>query len=106
MYLRKRGGMTISVNFLEWLVRRLRRVVRSIFAAELNALIDSIESMILIQLILHQVYCGTAESSEELLIKLEHGALYPPIDLIVDARSVSDATAAADVCTPASVTIL
>ena len=93
-------GQNIEVNLLEWLVRRLRRVVRSTFAAELNALIDSIETLLLLQLVLHQVHCGTAESPDELLFKLEHGGLYPPIDLLIDAQSVSDAIAAPDVCTP------
>jgi len=78
----------------------VRGVVRSTFAAELNALIDSIETLVLLQLVLHQIYCGTGESAEELLHKLEHGSLYPPIDLFVDAQSVSDALAAPDVCTP------
>ena len=93
-------GRTYNVNLLEWLVRKLRRVVRSTFAAELNALIDSIETLILLQLLLHQIYCGTEESNEELLVKLECGGLYPPIDLLVDAKSVSDAVAAPDTCTP------
>ena len=75
-------------------------MVRSTFAAELNALIDTIESLILLQLILHQVYCGTDQTSEELLIKMESGALYPPIDLFVDAKSVTDAIGVAEVCTP------
>ena len=93
-------GRTYNVNLLEWLVRKLRRVVRSTFAAELNALIDSIETLVLLQLLLHQIYCGTEESNEELLVKLECGGLYPPIDLFVDAKSVSDAVAAPDTCTP------
>ena len=33
-------------------------------------------------------------------MKLENGRLYPPIDIFVDARSVSDAISASDVCTP------
>jgi len=93
-------GRTINVNLLEWLVRKLRRVVRSTFAAELNALIDSIETLILLQLLLHQIYCGTGESNEELLVKLACGGLYPPIDLLVDAKSVSDAVSAPETCTP------
>ena len=88
------------MHLLEWLVRRLRRVVRSTFAAELNALIDSIETLILLQLVFHQIYCGTHETAEDLMAKLEAGRLYPPIDLLVDAKSVSDAISATDVCTP------
>jgi len=94
------AGTSFQVHLLEWLVRRLRRVVRSTFAAELNALIDSIETLILLQLVFHQVYCGTRETVDQLLTKLEHGGLYPPIDLMVDAKSVSDAIAASEICTP------
>ena len=64
------------------------------FAAELNALIDAIESLLLIQLILHQIHCGTHETPDQLLSKLENGGLYPLIDLLVDAQSVSDAIGA------------
>ena len=49
---------------------------------------------------LHQVYCGTDEPAEELLIRLEQGSLYPPIDAVLDARSVTDAVAASDCTTP------
>ena len=31
---------------------------------------------------------------------LEHGKLYPPVDVCVDARAVFDALAASDVCDP------
>ena len=93
-------GRAETVHLLDWIVRRLRRVVRSTFAAELNALIDSIETLILLQLTLHQIYCGTDESVEELLARLEAGQLYPPVDVVVDAKSVSDAISASDVCTP------
>ena len=75
-------------------------MVRSTFAAELNALIDTIESLLLLQLILHQCYCGTDEDAEQLIIKLEAGKLYPPIDVFVDAKSVSDAISANELCTP------
>ena len=88
------------VHLIEWLVRRLRRVVRSTFSAELNALIDTIESLVLLQLTLHQCLCGTDESEHQLLLKMEAGALMPPIDLFVDAKSVTDAVSATDVCTP------
>ena len=88
------------VHLIDWLVRRLRRVVRSTFSAELNALIDTIESLVLLQLTLHQCLCGTDESEHQLLIKMEAGSLEPPIDLFVDAKSVTDAVSATDVCTP------
>ena len=88
------------VHLLDFIVRRLKRVVRSTFAAELNALIDAVETLILDQMVLHQVRCGTEETAEMLLHRLDHGKLYPPIEALVDARSVYDALVAADVCTP------
>ena len=88
------------VHLMEWIVRRLKRVVRSTFAAELNALIDTIGSLLLLQLILHQCYCGTDDSAERLIIKLENGCLYPPIDIFIDAKSVKDAIGATEICTP------
>ena len=93
-------GTDHDIHLMEWIVRRLKRVVRSTFAAELNALIDTIESLLLLQLILHQCYCGTDEDAEQLIIKLEAGKLYPPIDVFVDAKSVSDAISANELCTP------
>ena len=90
----------MMIHLLSWTVRKLKRVVRSTFAAELNALIDTIESLLLLQLMLHQCYCGTDESAEELLIKQDYGKLYPPIDIFVDAKSVTEAISAKEVCTP------
>ena len=87
-------------RLIDWLVRRLRRVVRSTFSAELNAFLDSIETLLLLQMTLHQVYCGTDESIEDMLIRLEQGSLYPPMDGMLDARSVTEALAAADCTTP------
>ena len=58
---------------LDFLVRHLRRVVRSTFAAEINALLDAIESLIILQLAMHQIVNGTKESAEQLMSKLEMG---------------------------------
>ena len=74
--------------------------MRSTFAAELNALIDAIESLLLLQLMLHQIYCGAHESAEQLIVKLENGSLYPNIDIFIDAKSVKDAISVSEVCTP------
>ena len=49
----KPTSATCQVNLVEYLVRRIRCVVRSTFAAELNSLLDSIESVLLIQLAMH-----------------------------------------------------
>ena len=94
-----------DVNLLDFLTRRLRRVVRSTFAAELNALLDAIESMIITQLGWHQIVKGTVETIEQLLLRLEAGTLSPPIELVGYARSVFDAIAASDVCDPAEASL-
>ena len=78
-------------QLLDFVVRRLRRVVRSTFAAELNALVDALETMLLLQLMFHQILCGTSETSTQLVERLENGTLHPPIELCVDAQSVFDA---------------
>ena len=49
---------------------------------------------------MHQVFCGTDQSAEELMAMLESGGLYPPIDFVIDAQSVFDALNVLDVCTP------
>ena len=47
------GGLA---NLADFTVRRQRRVVRSIFSAELNGLVDSAEQLLLLQLTLHHIY--------------------------------------------------
>ena len=59
-----------NVNLVEFLVRRLKRVVRSTYSAELNALLDSVENILLLQLALHQILHGTAEGTETMLLRL------------------------------------
>ena len=55
-------GKAKLVNFI---VRRKRRAARSTFSAELDELVDSIEQMMLLQVILHQIYCGTGHSPSD-----------------------------------------
>ena len=86
---------------VDFTVRRQRRVVRSTFSAELNGLVDSVEQMMLLQVTLHQIYCGTTQTPEDMVDMLENGGLYPPLDICVDARAVFDAVAATDTCEPA-----
>ena len=50
------------VGIVDFIVRRQRRVVRSTFGAEFNGLVDGVEQLILLQFILHQIYCGTHQS--------------------------------------------
>ena len=90
---------------LDWISRRLKRFVRSTFAAERDALIKTIEPLMVLQLALHQCCCGTIETAETLLIKMEEGQLYPPIDMVIHARSVLDAIAASEACTLAEASL-
>ena len=82
----------------DFTAKRQRRVVHSTFSAELNGLVDSVERLFLLQFILNQIYLGTHQSPEDMIDLLEHGGLYPQLDIAVDARAVYDAVAAADVC--------
>ena len=66
------GGLA---NFVDFTVRRQRRVLRSTFSAELNGLVDSVEQLLLLQLTLHHIYCGTHQSPEEMIDLFEHGGL-------------------------------
>ena len=88
-------------NLLNLIARGQRRVVYSSFSAELNALVDSVESVLLLQATLHQTYCGTSRSLEELVDALETWNLRPRPDIGVDARALFDAISAADTCDPA-----
>ena len=87
-------------HLVEYMSKRQRRVVRSTFSAELNALIDALEVAILVQMAYHQIANGGSQSATELAAELEGGRLMPRIDAVVDAKAVFDAIAATDVCNP------
>ena len=59
----------------------------------------------LLQVLLHQVFCGTDETAAEVCLRIEAGALYPPLDVAVDAMSVYEAIVAADCCEPAEASL-
>ena len=61
---------------------------------------DSFESVTLIQLAYHQLMANSAETVSKLVHHQEQGHLYPPIDMVVDARAVFDSVKAMDICTP------
>ena len=79
-------------HLLEFTTRRQRRVQRSTFSAELNSLVDSLESILLVQVGLHQAMTG--ETPE--FTTLESGGLTPRVDMAIDARAVFDALTAQD----------
>jgi hypothetical protein len=87
-------------QLIEYLCKRQKRVVRSTFSAELNALIDALEIAILVQMAYHQILHGCNQSATEMAKTLEEGGLKPAIDAVIDARAVWDAVAAADACNP------
>ena len=64
------GGLA---NLVDFTIRRQKRVVRSTSSTELNGLIDNAKQLILLQIILHQIYCGTHQSPEEMIDLLEYG---------------------------------
>ena len=49
---------------------------------------------------MHLIYCGALQTPEEIIDLLEHGGLYPRLDLAVDAHAVYDIVAATDACDP------
>ena len=82
---------------IEYLCKRQRRVVRSTFSGELNALIDAIELLLVLQICFHQVWSGTTATATDLAKLLDEGGLQPPCEAVIDARSVFDCLAATDV---------
>ena len=95
------GSKEGRCHMLEFICRRQRRVVRSTFSAELNGLIDSVETAILIQIMLFELWFGCGQDSSKLANMQEDGTLTPEIWLSTDARAVYDAIAATDACEPA-----
>ena len=90
-----------QANLVHSTARSQRITVRSTFGAELNGLVDSMKQVLLLQVALHPVYCGSSQAPEDMVNLLEHGGLYPPLDISVDARAVFDAASAGDACIPA-----
>ena len=89
-----------SINLVEFLVRRLKHVVRSTFGGELNALLDTAENVLLMQLAYHDILYGCEEDAEGLMARLEAGELQPPCDFVTDWASVFEAIRAAGLATP------
>jgi hypothetical protein len=88
-------------HLIEYQCKRQRRVVRSTFSAELNGLIDSIETAMLIQYMMFEVWYGCDHKPDDMARWQEEGLLQPDVLAATDARAVFDAVAAADICEPA-----
>lgn len=89
-----------KADFVDVIVRRQRRIARSIVSAELDGLVDRVEQMMVSQVALHHIYCGTNQAPEDMEDLLETGRLYPPLGLSIDARAVCGAASAADIGEP------
>ena len=92
-----------GADFADFTMRRQQRVLKSTFSAEPDGSLDRIEQMLLLQAIVHQIYCGTSQSPVDMVDLFENRRLYLRLDIAVDARAVYDAIAATDACKPQGV---
>jgi len=86
-----------SCHMLEYVCRRQRRVIRSTYSGELNALVDTIELLLVVQMTFYQIFGNPGVTATEMAKKMENGELEPPVEAVTDARSVFDSIAAQDV---------
>lgn len=91
------SGIAASVDFT---VRRQCRVLWSTFSAEFDGLVGITEHLLLLQVALHQLYCGTTQTLEDMVYLLENVGLHPKLDIGVDACGACDAILAIEVCEP------
>ena len=76
-----------QLHIIEHYSRKQKRVVRSTFAAELHALVDSIEHGKLLMYAMCEVYFGPQKP--EHLVQIEELARWPiPLEAVVDAYAV------------------
>ena len=80
---------------LDFGVRKQKRVCRSTFSAEINALSDSLEHGKTLQLALHQIERGISPASE-LLVLQTNGQLAITLMASIDAKSVFEAVRSKD----------
>ena len=93
------------VHILEYFSRKQRRVTRSTFSAELNALSDAIDIGRLIALLFSELLRPYPSASA--LVKLEEqGRFVIELQAVVDAKSVFDAIAAPEIKTPTEVSLV
>ncbi len=84
-------------NVLEYVCRRIRRVVRSTYSGELNSGIDTTELALLIQMAFFQIWYNPDATATQMAQLLDNGQLMPPVDIVGDARSVFDSIAAIEI---------
>ena len=88
-----------TFHVVEFFARKQRRVTRSTFSAELNALSDSLEFNRLLALTMTEILSPQL-SARDLLGLEEKGMLILPMQAVVDAKSVYDALATTDIKAP------
>jgi hypothetical protein len=92
-------------HLIEYFARKQRRVTRSTFAAELQALNDSYEMGKLICITFAE--CVQPHPQAKTLIALEEsGSLPIPLECVIDARSVFDSLAAKEVRPPSEISLI
>ena len=94
-----------GLHVLEFYSRKQRRVTRSTFSAELNALSDSVEFGRMIAQTLAEIV-AFVPSAADLMRMEEQGKLPVPIVAIVDARSVFDALVQDEIRPPSEVSLV
>jgi hypothetical protein len=90
------GGKLHVIDFYS---RKQRRVTRSTFAAELQALADAVEMARLFAMALAE--CVVPQITSRQIIELEESGQLPlPIEAVVDAKGVFDALASTEIRSP------
>jgi Reverse transcriptase (RNA-dependent DNA polymerase) len=94
------GGLGGNCHCIEWYSRKQKRVTRSTFAAELNALVDSVEIGRVIQVAVCEIALQQHMKAAQLLELSNNGNFPIPLDAVVDAKSVFDALVAEETKMP------
>ena len=94
-----------NLHVIEHYSRKQKRVVRSTFAAEINALVDSYEFGKLLMFALCELECGPMKPED--LIRLDDIGRWPmPLELVVDAYAVFSTAAKLESKNPTEETLI
>eukprot|EP00971_Amphidinium_carterae_P348562 6490563-Amphidinium_carterae.1 len=97
----KHGEIKTPVHLLEFQSTKHKRVVRSTFAAELGAMLDTADRAIGIQLLLSELlFDKRAQDAKSRMMEQHHGHTVPRITLAVDAKSVFETLSCKDLHRP------
>eukprot|EP00971_Amphidinium_carterae_P062075 1228845-Amphidinium_carterae.1 len=98
----KQGAIKTPVHLLEFQSTKHKRVVRSTFAAELGAMVDSTDRAVGIQLLLSELFFDKrAKEARTRMAEQSHGQTVPRLVVAVDAKSVYETLACKDLHRPA-----